>query len=65
VQQQHIQEMHICRQALSISHLLFTDDTLLFIKASEEQAVMIKEVLQVYERHRAAGEPVEVLNAIR
>jgi hypothetical protein len=50
VQQHHIQEMHMCRQAPGISHLLFADDTLLFLKASEDQALRIKEVLQVYER---------------
>jgi hypothetical protein len=50
VQQRHIQELCICRQGPGISHLLFADDKLLFIKASEGQACMIKEVLQSYER---------------
>jgi hypothetical protein len=50
VQQWHIQELHICKQGPGISHLLFADDTLLFIKVTEGHACMIKEVLQTYER---------------
>jgi hypothetical protein len=42
VRHRSIEEMHICRQALGILHLLFVDDTLVFIKATEEQAVRIK-----------------------
>jgi hypothetical protein len=42
--------MHIYRQASGTSHLLFVDDTLLFIKASDDQAYRIKEVLQTYEK---------------
>jgi hypothetical protein len=45
-----LNELHICRQAPGISHLLFADDTLLFIKASEEQARKVKEVLKTYEK---------------
>jgi hypothetical protein len=42
VRHRSIEEMHICRQAPGILHLLFVDDTLVFIKATEEQAVRIK-----------------------
>ena len=38
----------ICRRAPGISHLLFADDTLLFFKASYEQAVGVRNVLDVY-----------------
>jgi hypothetical protein len=50
VQHRHIQELHVCRQAPGISHLLFADDTLLFLKATEEQALKVKEVIQVFEK---------------
>lgn len=40
--------MHICRQAPSISHLLFAEDTLLFFKANNQQDLVIKEVLENY-----------------
>jgi hypothetical protein len=49
VHQRNIEELHICRRAPGISHLLFVDDMLLFIKATEDQAVRIKEVLLTYE----------------
>jgi hypothetical protein len=32
------------------SHLLFADDTLLFLEAKEDQALLIREALQLYER---------------
>jgi hypothetical protein len=50
VHQRNIEELHICRRAPGISHLLFVDDMLLFIKAIEDQAIRIKEVLLTYER---------------
>jgi hypothetical protein len=40
--------LKICRRALGVSHLLFADDSLLFFKASGEQATEIKEVLEIY-----------------
>jgi hypothetical protein len=49
VRLQNIEELHICRRGPGISHLLFADDTLLFIKASKEQAFKIKDVLEIYE----------------
>lgn len=44
-----ISPVHVCRHAPGISHLLFADDTLLFIKAKTEEADVIKEVLSSYE----------------
>jgi hypothetical protein len=44
-----ISPVHVCRRAPGISHLLFADDTLLFIKAKTEEADVIKEVLSSYE----------------
>lgn len=46
----NIQELKICRGAPGISHLLFTDDSLLFIKANRDQASRIKQVLTRYEK---------------
>lgn len=43
-----LQELHVCRAAPGISHLLFADDTLLFFKASQPQAQVVKEVLDAY-----------------
>jgi hypothetical protein len=43
-----ITPLRVCRNAPGISHLLFADDTLLFFKANEEQAVRVKEVLDIY-----------------
>jgi hypothetical protein len=40
----------VCRNAPGISHLMFADDTMLFFRANEEQAVRVKEVLDVYEK---------------
>jgi hypothetical protein len=51
INQGHLQELHICRRTLRISHLLFADDTLMFMHASEEQAGVIRRVLANYERN--------------
>jgi hypothetical protein len=50
VDQHQLRELHICRIAPGISHLLFADDTMLFIEAFEDQAEVIKGALQLYER---------------
>jgi hypothetical protein len=50
VETQALQELHICRGAPGISHLLFADDTMLFFKASVDQANTIKEILDTYTR---------------
>jgi hypothetical protein len=36
VEQAALQELHICRRVSSISHLLFADDTFLFVEAKED-----------------------------
>uniref|UniRef100_A0A453EAU8 Reverse transcriptase domain-containing protein n=1 Tax=Aegilops tauschii subsp. strangulata TaxID=200361 RepID=A0A453EAU8_AEGTS len=43
-----ITPLKICRRAPGISHLLFADDTLLFFKASQEQALEVKKALDLY-----------------
>jgi hypothetical protein len=45
----NIHELQICRRSPGISHLLFADDSLLFFKANEEQAMRVNEVLRAYE----------------
>jgi hypothetical protein len=50
VERKSLHELKICRRAPGTSHLLFVDDTLLFPKIKEEQALIIKEALQQYER---------------
>jgi hypothetical protein len=40
--------VRICRRAPGISHLLFADDSLLFFKATADQAMHIKAVLDTY-----------------
>ncbi|KAL0410987.1 UNVERIFIED_CONTAM: putative mitochondrial protein [Sesamum latifolium] len=46
----------VTEQAPSVSHLLFTDDTLVFYQAKEEQAVEVRRILEVYAR--ASGQCV-------
>jgi hypothetical protein len=45
-----LHELHICKHSLGISHVLFADDTLLFMEAEEEQARVINKALQLYEK---------------
>jgi hypothetical protein len=40
----------VCSRALSISHLLFADDSLLFFRATTNQALQVKQVLSTFER---------------
>jgi hypothetical protein len=51
VRQQKLHELHICRRAPDISHLLFVDDTLLFMKATKDQATVITKTLRWYEQY--------------
>jgi hypothetical protein len=44
----------VAQTALPISHLLFTDDSLLFVKANGDGAREISYVLDVYCKHRAS-----------
>ncbi|KAL0457145.1 UNVERIFIED_CONTAM: putative mitochondrial protein [Sesamum latifolium] len=46
----HIRGVSICRRAPSISHLLFTDDTLIFSRASQADSRAILAVLDTYRR---------------
>jgi hypothetical protein len=48
VAQNTIEPVKICRRAPGISHLLFADDSLLFFKANQTQAIRVKEVLEMY-----------------
>ena len=48
VQAGDIVPVKICRRAPGISHLLFADDTLLFFKASRDQAEQVKASLDLY-----------------
>jgi hypothetical protein len=45
-----LKELHVSRRGLGISLLLFADDTLLFMKASEEHTIIVRNTLQCYER---------------
>lgn len=43
-----IHGVSICRRALTISHLLFADNSLLFCKASQKEVLVINGILQAY-----------------
>jgi hypothetical protein len=43
-----IRGVHVCRNAPSVSHLLFADDSLILCRATEEEATNLKELLQIY-----------------
>ena len=45
-----LKEFRLNKNAPGISHLLFTDDSLLFFKGSIDQALTIKNILNMYER---------------
>jgi len=48
----------VCRQAPSVSHLLFADDCFLFFKANEVQAHTMKNILSTYEL--ASGQAISL-----
>ena len=41
----------ICRGAPSISHLFFADDSFLFFKSTEEETIVIRRILELYESY--------------
>src|SRR5437773_1639886 len=45
-----LRDLHICRRALGVSHLLFADDSLLFFEGSVDQALVVKSILDQYEQ---------------
>ncbi|XP_062186766.1 uncharacterized protein LOC133890399 [Phragmites australis] len=46
----HLQELRICQGAPGVSHLLFADDSLLFFKANQEQALVVKNAILKFKR---------------
>lgn len=50
----------VCRDAPSLSHLFFTDDSLIFYKASLEECNSLQHVLKVYEE--ASGQQLNRAN---
>jgi hypothetical protein len=51
-----ISPIKVCRNAPGTSHLLFADDTLLFFRATTDQATRAKDVLDIYEK--GTGGPI-------
>jgi hypothetical protein len=49
IQSRNLHELLICRRAPDISHLLFADNTLMFLKANAGQTEVIKNIIQRYE----------------
>jgi hypothetical protein len=49
VRSRNLMELQICRSTPGISHLLFTDDTLMFFQAFVEQANIIQKVIARFE----------------
>jgi hypothetical protein len=58
IENSSLRELHICRRAPGISHLLFADDSLMFFEASVEQATVVKSILDRYEQ--ATGQLVSL-----
>jgi hypothetical protein len=53
IENNSLSELHICRRASGIFHLLFADDSLLFFEATDGQANIVKSILDRYERGTA------------
>jgi hypothetical protein len=45
-----IDGLRVCPRALSVSHLLFADDSLLFFKAIVDEAQAVKSVISTFEK---------------
>jgi hypothetical protein len=43
-----ISPIKVCRGAPGISHLLFADDTLLFFRASTQEATKVRKIIEIY-----------------
>jgi hypothetical protein len=50
VQQGNLHQLHVCQRAPGVSHLLFTEDTLMFMQMNEQHATMVDRVLHQYEQ---------------
>uniref|UniRef100_A0A8R7TWY1 Reverse transcriptase domain-containing protein n=1 Tax=Triticum urartu TaxID=4572 RepID=A0A8R7TWY1_TRIUA len=46
-----ISGIKICQTAPSVSHLLFTDDSVIFLKAKQEEAAALHDILELYENY--------------
>ena len=46
----HIQGVAICRNGPRVSHLFFTDDSILFCRAKEEECQKVLDILAIYEK---------------
>jgi hypothetical protein len=46
-----LEDLKVCRRAPSISHLLFADDSLLFFRATAEQARQVRAAISIFERN--------------
>jgi hypothetical protein len=44
-----IQGIKVCTKAPGITHLLFADDSLIMMKANEDNATCLQQILQLYE----------------
>ncbi|XP_024155881.1 uncharacterized protein LOC112163846 [Rosa chinensis] len=52
------QELRVCDGAPIISHLLFADDSMLYSNASSQDCILIRNILNVYER--ASGQKINL-----
>ncbi|XP_056691671.1 uncharacterized protein [Spinacia oleracea] len=53
-----LQCIRVCRRAPEVSHLLFTDDSILFARADERDAQAIRRVLECYSQ--ASGQQINL-----